>query len=60
MTEMLGRLKQTHFGILAGEALHQADDGPGGDGQAGFDVRLVEGRVLVTAVDPGRRRRRRR
>ncbi len=53
MTEMLGRLKQTHFGILAGEALHEADEGPGGDGQAGFDIRVVEGRVLVTAVDPG-------
>ncbi len=53
MTDMLGRLKQTHFGILAGEALHEADDAPGGEGQAGFDVRLVEGRVLVTAVDPG-------
>ncbi|HEY2156178.1 MAG TPA: S41 family peptidase [Isosphaeraceae bacterium] len=53
MTEMLGRLKQTHFGILASEALHEADDSPGGDGQPGFDIRLVEGRVLVTAVDPG-------
>jgi carboxyl-terminal processing protease len=53
MTEMLGRLKQTHFGILPGDALHEADDEPGGHGQAGLDVRVVEGKVVVTAVAPG-------
>lgn len=53
MTEMLARLKQTHFAILSGEAIHDLDEGPGGHGSPGLDVRLIEGKVVVTAVDPG-------
>lgn len=53
MTEMLDRLKQTHFGILAGDALREADDEPDGNGQSGMDVRVVEGKVVVTSVFPG-------
>lgn len=57
ITDMLGRLRQSHFYVIPGEvqqelAANGAGDGAG-DGDAGFDVRLVEGRILVTQVDSG-------
>jgi carboxyl-terminal processing protease len=58
MTEMLGRLKQTHFGIVPGEAYRElgttgGDDKPEqGEGDPGIDVRVIEGHALVTAIEP--------
>jgi carboxyl-terminal processing protease len=59
MSGMLERLKQTHFGIVPGEAykeLNQEDDagkaGPS-EGDPGIDLRLVDGHALVTFVTPG-------
>jgi carboxyl-terminal processing protease len=69
LQDMLGRLEQSHFGIVPGdiyEALEQeegATDNPGrrnqpkrsgrmGEGQPGFDVRVIKGQALVTQVDP--------
>ena len=55
MQQMLDRLQQTHFGIIAGDLY----DTPGnttpktGEMTAGMDVRVVGGRTLVTAVEPG-------
>jgi len=52
MTEMLERLKQTHFGIIPAEAYQQMQPGTGSQaGTVGMDVRVIEGRVLVTSVE---------
>jgi carboxyl-terminal processing protease len=58
MTEMLGRLEQSHFSLIPAEA---ADDGGGSEagdqgdaaGDAGMDVRLIEDQVVVSRVDSG-------
>jgi carboxyl-terminal processing protease len=51
---MLGRLGQSHFSLIPQE---ESDATPAGQGDRrgtpGFEVRLVGGRVMVTAVDPG-------
>jgi len=58
MSDMLGRLKQTHFGIVPGEAYKELDqkddDGKSSpsEGDPGIDVRLVDGHTLVTFVTP--------
>ena len=53
LREMLGRLGQSHFAVIPG-----SPDGPlkaslDVSGDPGVDVRLVEGAVIVTAVEPG-------
>jgi carboxyl-terminal processing protease len=58
MAEMLGRLKQTHFGIVPREAYKELDRQTDGekaspsDGDPGLDLRLVDGHALVTFVTP--------
>ena len=58
MSDMLKRLKQTHFGIVPGEAykeLNQKEDNGKSnpsDGDPGLEVRLVDGHALVTFVTP--------
>ncbi len=54
MNDMLGRLHQTHFGIVPAELYADV----GGESQAhdrttGLDVRVVESQVLVTSVETG-------
>jgi len=53
--DMLGRLGQSHFTLLPGEAVD--DPGAGrtaeGDGDIGLEVRLLGDTVAVTAVHPG-------
>lgn len=51
MQEMLRRLKQTHFGIVGGYS--PSEEGEGGSGSTGIDLRVLDGEVVVTAVDPG-------
>ena len=54
MSDMLGRLHQTHFGIVPGELY--ADMGGNNqthDYATGIDVRVVASQVLVTSVDAG-------
>ena len=52
LQEMLGRLKQSHFAIIPAETYSQFQPGPGSrDGAPGLDVRLIDGRVLVTTVE---------
>ena len=59
MSDMLHRLKQTHFGIVPVEAykeIKQKDDNGKSspdDGDPGIDLRLVDGHALVTFVAPG-------
>ena len=58
MSDMLDRLKQTHFGIVPGEAYREmgsatADDDSGPpDGNPCIDARVIDGHVLVTSVEP--------
>ena len=51
--DMLGRLGLSHFAVIP-----STPDTPGDSvdlsGQPGFDVRLIEGRLLVTSVDQNR------
>jgi carboxyl-terminal processing protease len=56
ITEMIDRLGQSHFGIIPEstyEAMEEDPEVPIGDGVSGIDVRVVEGRALVVAVEPG-------
>jgi carboxyl-terminal processing protease len=53
MREMLGRLKQTHFGIFPATVYNDVEGEGGGDGSAGIDTRVLDGRVVVTDLDPG-------
>ncbi len=54
MAGMLGRLRQTHFGIIPAEEYAGMDPGPNArDGAPGIDVRYAGGRVLVTSVVRG-------
>jgi carboxyl-terminal processing protease len=58
MSDMLRRLKQTHFAIVPGEAYGELEPAGGAEtpsastGDPGIDVRVVEGHVLVTFVTP--------
>ena len=52
--EMLGRLGQSHFAVFPGESLPDGG-GPGAENHSaglGFDVRLREGKLLVTKIEP--------
>jgi carboxyl-terminal processing protease len=59
MEEMLSRLKQTHFGIVPGEAYGEVSAATGGDkpekstGGPGIDARVIDSQALVISVDPG-------
>jgi carboxyl-terminal processing protease len=51
LNQMLGRLRQTHFGIVPGDLYSNIDASHGGDTTTGLDVRVVGGQVLVTSVE---------
>src|SRR5579863_464527 len=57
LTEMLGRLHQTHFGILPATVYEEVgvlgDADAIGEGSSGIDLRMLEGQAVVTRVDPG-------
>ncbi len=53
MREMLGRLKQTHFGIFSSAVYSDVEGEGGGDGSAGIDIRVLDGKAVVTDLDPG-------
>jgi carboxyl-terminal processing protease len=53
LSAMLGRLKQTHFGILAADDYADLEDIPGGDGWTGIDVRVLGNECVVTSVAEG-------
>jgi carboxyl-terminal processing protease len=52
MAGMLDRLKQTHFGIIAGDVYKDLESG-GGPASPGLDVRVLDGHAVVTNVEPG-------
>jgi carboxyl-terminal processing protease len=51
LNEMLGRLHQTHFGIVPSDLYSNVDAAHGGDTTTGIDVRVVGAQVLVTSVE---------
>jgi carboxyl-terminal processing protease len=51
MSSMLDRLKQTHFGIFAADVYNDLDSGSGGPASPGLDVRVLEGRAVITTVE---------
>lgn len=53
--DMLGRLHQTHFGIIPAELYSNIDNGHsrGGESTTGMDIRVVGTQALVTSVQPG-------
>jgi carboxyl-terminal processing protease len=54
MNQMLGRMHQSHFGIVPADLYSNVDASHGGgDLSAGIDVRVVKSQVLVTSVEPG-------
>lgn len=53
MREMLGRLKQTHFGIFPASVYKDVGVETAGDGSSGMDLRVLDGQAVVTRVDPG-------
>ncbi|HEV8146108.1 MAG TPA: S41 family peptidase, partial [Bryobacteraceae bacterium] len=53
MRDMLGRLKQTHFGIFPADVYKDVDDVSMGEGSTGIDLRVLDGQVVVTSLDPG-------
>ncbi len=54
LTEMLGRLKLTHFEIIPSDAYSDLDDvtAPRGDGETGIDLRVIGDKAVVNDVDP--------
>ena len=51
LNQMLGRLHQTHFGIVPSDLYSNVDGAQEGDTATGIDVRVVGAQVLVTSVD---------
>ncbi len=51
LEEMLGRLHQTHFGIVPGELYSNVDGAQSDDTATGIDLRVVGAQVLVTSVE---------
>jgi carboxyl-terminal processing protease len=53
--DMLGRLRQTHFGIIPAELYSSIDNGHsrGGESTTGMDIRVVGTQALVTSVQTG-------
>jgi carboxyl-terminal processing protease len=54
MSAMLDRLNQTHFGIIPGDVYQDLGaGGGGGPASPGIDVRVLDGRAVVTLVESG-------
>ncbi len=51
LNQMLGRLHQTHFGIVPSDLYSNVGDARGGETTTGIDVRVVGSQVLVTSVE---------
>ena len=52
LAEMVGRLPYSHFELIPGEVqAHLSGDSASAQGEAGMEVRLVDGRFLVTRID---------
>jgi carboxyl-terminal processing protease len=59
LNDMLGRLRQSHFAIFPADVYHDLDASTGdaaqysGEATPGIDLRILEGRAIVTDVEDG-------
>src|SRR5262245_53105211 len=53
LNEMLGELRQSHFGVIPPEAIREDGSYNEPGGNVGIDFRIVDGQVLITSVAPG-------
>jgi carboxyl-terminal processing protease len=53
LSEMLGRIGQTHFGIIPAGIYKALSNGGGGSNVTGIDLRILDDQVLVTEVVEG-------
>ncbi len=55
MRQMIDRLGKSHFGIIPADVYGDLDerDAAGGTATAGLDVRVLDGKAIVTSVDDG-------
>jgi carboxyl-terminal processing protease len=54
LNEMLGELKQSHFGVIPPSGSHMADDvAASHEGELGLTVQLVEGQAVITQIEEG-------
>ena len=53
MSDAIDRLGQTHFGIIPGEEYEDIENVKSGPGEVGLDLRIVDGRAVVTSVHAG-------
>jgi carboxyl-terminal processing protease len=54
MNDAIGRLHQTHFGIIPAELQDHLENPDAGPGEVGLEVRVIDGRAVVSAVAQGR------
>jgi carboxyl-terminal processing protease len=54
ISEAIGRLHQTHFGLIPADLYEDLQNPKEGPGELGIDVRLIDGRAVVSAVAEGR------
>jgi carboxyl-terminal processing protease len=53
MSAMLERLGQTHFGIVPSDIYSDVERSAAGEANPGIDLRVIDGKVLVTSVNAG-------
>ncbi len=53
ISDALERLHQTHFGIIPADLYEDLENPNAGPGEVGLDVRLIDGRAVVSAVAEG-------
>jgi carboxyl-terminal processing protease len=53
MSEAIDQLHQTHFGIIPAELYEGLENPSEGPGEVGLDVRLIDGRAVVSAISEG-------
>ena len=53
LTDMLSRLKQSHFGILPAEVFTDLQSATKSSGSPGLDLRYLDGKALITEVQTG-------
>ncbi len=52
LNEMLGELRQSHFGVIPPEAILEDGSSNLPPGNIGIDLRIVDGQVMITRVAP--------
>ena len=51
MRDMISRLKMTHFNIVGSDVYETVASKGFGDGEPGFDIRILDGQAIVTRIE---------